>query len=117
MVEPNTPTIDESQRLYFQNEADAVAYATNTAKKHFGKVVKYENGVCYYFTYMRHSNNVDVIHNTMEFGIVRNNIYRFKLLPNTGPGTPTPDPRHPEELKARVYVKKWLSVEHPIIYV
>ena len=117
MVEPNTPTIDESQRLYFQNEADAVAYATNTAKKHFGKVVKYENGVCYYFTYMRHSNKVEVIHNTMEFGIVRNNIYRFKLLPNTGPGTPTPDPRHPEELKARVYVKKWLSVEHPIIYV
>ena len=117
MVEPNTPTIDESQRLYFKNEADAVAYATNTAKKHFGKVVKYENGVCYYFTYMRHSNKVEVIHNTMEFGIVRNNIYRFKLLPNTGPGTPTPDPRHPEELKARVYVKKWLSVEHPIIYV
>ena len=117
MVEPNTPTIDENDRLYFSNAEAANAYATDNTHKHFGKVVEYTDGICYYFTYMRHSNKVEVIHNTMEFGIVRNNIYRFKLLPNTGPGTPTPDPRHPEELKARVYVKKWLSVEHPIIYV
>lgn len=117
MVEPNIPEIDESQRLYFLNEDDANAYASNTAKKHFCKVVKYENGICYYFIYMRHSNSVEVIHDTMEFGIVRNNIYRFSINATTGPGTPTPDPRHPEELKARIYVKKWISVEHPIIYV
>ena len=117
MVEPNTPDIDESQRLYFKNKADAEAYATNTARKHFCKVVEYTNGICYYMTYMRHSNKVEIIHNTMEFGIVRNNIYRLKLNPQTGPGTPTVDPRHPEELKARIYVKKWLAVEHPIIYV
>ena len=117
MVEPNIPEIDESQRLYFLNEDDAIAYATNTVREHFCKVVKYEGGVCYYYVYMRHSNNVEVVHNTMEFGIVRNNIYRFSINAATGPGTPTPDPRHPEELKARIYVKKWVSVEHPIIYV
>lgn len=117
MVELNTPTIDESERLYFKNKLDADAYATNTAKGHFGKVVKYEGGVCYYYVYMRHSNKVEVVHNTMEFGIVRNNIYRFSIDAATGPGTPEPDPRHPEELKARIYVKKWISVEHPIIYV
>lgn len=117
MVEPNTPDIDESQRLYFKNKADAEAYATNTARKHFCKVVEYTNGICYYMTYMRHSNKVEIIHNTMEFGIVRNNIYRLKLNPQTGPGTPTVDPRHPEELKARIYVRKWLAVEHPVIYV
>ena len=71
---------------------------------------------CYYYLYLRHSNNVAVVHNTMEFGIVRNNLYRFMLTSVTGPGTPTLDPRDPEELKARVYVKKWLMVEHPPIY-
>ena len=115
MVEPNQTEISEADRLYFKNQADAEAYATNTARKHFCKVVKYEGGVCYYFAYLRHSNNVAVIHNTMEFGIVRNNVYTFKLIPSTGPGTPTPDYRHPEELKARIYVRKWLLVEHPVI--
>ena len=117
MVEPNQKYIDEADRLYFSNEEDAVAFATNTPQYRFGKVVKYTGGVCYYMTYMRHSNKVEVIHNTMEFGIVRNNIYRLKLNPQTGPGTPTVDPRHPEELKARIYVRKWLAVEHPVIYV
>ena len=117
MVEPNQKYIDEAERFYFSNEEDAVAFATNTLQYRFGKVVKYTGGVCYYMTYMRHSNKVEVIHNTMEFGIVRNNIYRLKLNPQTGPGTPTVDPRHPEELKARIYVRKWLAVEHPVIYV
>lgn len=130
MVEPNNEDISESDRLYFSTETAAKAYATNTAKGHFGKVVKYEGGVCYYCIYMRHSNNVEVIHDTMEFGIVRNNIYRFSINAATGPGSPrlydpnddddtddTYNPRDPEELKARIYVKKWVSVEHPIIYV
>ena len=117
MVEPNQNYIDEADRLFFSNEEDAVAFATNTPQYRFGKVVKYTGGVCYYMTYMRHSNMVEIIHNTMEFGIVRNNIYRLKLNPQTGPGTPTVDPRHPEELKARIYVRKWLAVEHPVIYV
>lgn len=115
MVEPNQTDISEADRLYFKNQADAEAYATNTARKHFCKVVEYVGGVCYYFTYLRHSNNVAVIHDTMEFGIVRNNIYTFTLTPFTGPGTPTPDYRQPEELKARIYVRKWLLVEHPPI--
>ena len=107
--------ISEADRHYFSTEAAALDYASDTQHKHYGRVVKYTGGVCYYFAYMRHSNNVAVIHNTMEFGIVRNNIYTFKLLPSTGPGTPTIDPREPEELKARIYVRKWYLVEHPTI--
>ena len=107
--------ISEADRHYFSTEAAAIDYATDTQHKHYGHVVKYTGGVCYYFAYLRHSNNVAVIHNTMEFGIVRNNVYTFKLIPSTGPGTPTPDYRHPEELKARIYVRKWLLVEHPVI--
>lgn len=113
MTEPNTSAIDETQRFYFENQVDAEAYA----EKHFCKVVTYTNGVCYYVTYLRHSNNVEVIHDTMEFGIVRNNIYRMTLKPTTGPGTPNIETREPEELKARIYVRKWYSVEHPIIYI
>ena len=116
MVEPNQPTVSEADRLYFSTREAAEAYATNTAHKHFGKVVEYPQGICYYYLYLRHSNNVAVVHNTMEFGIVRNNLYRFVLTSATGPGTPNLDPRDPEELKARVYVKKWLMVEHPPIY-
>ena len=107
--------ISEADRHYFSTEAAAIDYATDTQHKHYDHVVKYTGGVCYYFAYLRHSNNVAVIHNTMEFGIVRNNVYTFKLIPSTGPGTPTPDYRHPEELKARIYVRKWLLVEHPVI--
>ena len=107
--------ISEADRHYFSTEAAAIDYATDTQHKHYGHVVKYTGGVCYYFAYLRHSNNEAVIHNTMEFGIVRNNIYTFRLMPSTGPGTPTPDYRHPEELKARIYVRKWLLVEHPVI--
>ena len=107
--------ISEADRHYFSTEAAAIDYATDTQHKHYGHVVKYTGGVCYYFAYLRHSNNVAVIHTTMEFGIVRNNVYTFKLIPSTGPGTPTPDYRHPEELKARIYVRKWLLVEHPVI--
>lgn len=107
--------ISEADRHYFSTEAAAIDYATDTQHKHYGHVVKYTGGVCYYFAYLRHSNNVAVIHNTMEFGIVRNNVYTFKLIPSTGPGTPTPDYRHPEELKTRIYVRKWLLVEHPVI--
>ena len=107
--------ISEADRHYFSTEEAALDYATDTQHKHYGRVVKYTGGVCYYFAYFRHSNNVAVIHDTMEFGIVRNNIYTFKLTPTTGPGTPTIDPRHPEELKARIYVKKWYLVEHPTI--
>ena len=110
-------TINEADRHYFSTEAAAIAYATDTRHKHYGRVVKYTGGVCYYFFYLRHSNNVAVIHDTMEFGIVRNNIYRFKIEAATGPGTPDADPRHPEELKASVYVKKWILVNHPLIYV
>lgn len=117
MVEPNQQEVSEADRLYFTTRTAADAYATDTEHNHFGKVTEYTGGVCYYYVYMRHSNKVEVVHNTMEFGIVRNNIYRFSLQPATGPGTPTADPRHPEELKARVYVRKWLSVEHPVIYV
>ena len=109
--------ISEADRHYFSTEAAAIAYATDTRHKHYGRVVKNTGGVCYYFFYLRHSNNVAVIHDTMEFGIVRNNIYRFKIEAATGPGTPDADPRHPEELKASVYVKKWILVNHPLIYV
>ena len=117
MVEPNQPDITEADRRYFASKTAAEAYAQNTAKGHFGRVVEFTGGVCYYYVYMRHSNKVEVVHNTMEFGIVRNNIYRFSLLPATGPGTPTADPRHPEELRARIYVRKWRLVEHPVILV
>ena len=115
MVEVNDPALSEPRRLYFENETDAQAYAGNTPKKHFATVTTFTNGVCYYFLWLRHANNVDVIHDVMEFATVRNNIYRFRINSTSGPGTPTPDARHPEQLRARVYVKKWLLVEHPTI--
>ncbi len=117
LIEGDYPLDESASSDSISTEAAAIAYATDTRHKHYGRVVKYTGGVCYYFFYLRHSNNVAVIHDTMEFGIVRNNIYRFKIEAATGPGTPDADPRHPEELKASVYVKKWILVNHPLIYV
>ena len=56
-----------------------------------------------------------ILYTLMEFGIVRNNIYRVQVSKISGPGTVKPDPRNPEYLKAIIYVRKWREVTHPVI--
>ena len=105
--------------LYFSNKeaADKYCAAYNRNNPSGGYVSdEYKNGLCYYYVWLRHANNGDdAVHGPMEFGIVRNNIYRLKISKVAGPGTVKPDPRNPEYLKAIIYVRKWREVTHPVI--
>ena len=123
--EPDGSADNESKCIYFSEGAfadQAAADAFANDPKHSGKVVFYENGICYYYIWLRHANsdaegNFDGIYTPMEYGIVRNNIYRISIILTTGIGAPVPEPRDPERLKSRIYVRKWREVTHPEILV
>ncbi len=60
----------------------------------------------------------------MEFGIVRNNIYKLKVQSFSGPGKPFPyDPAtdNPEnkneesDVSLKISIKPWKLIEHPEI--
>lgn len=70
-----------------------------------GGVQVYKNGICYYTWWIRHSNDGDDNKNgTMEYAIVRNNIYKLDVISISGLGTPIPDK---ENVRIRVYVRNW----------
>lgn len=118
-VKNGTPA--EQYCIYFSNKEAADAYCAvyNANNKDGGTVSdEYVNGQCYYYVWLRHANNSDgAVQGPMEFGIVRNNIYRLKVSSVGGPGTADPDPRNPEYLKTIIYVRKWREVSHPEIIV
>ncbi len=109
---------DESN-LYFLTYEDADAYKANHPEE-MAKITEYTNGLCYYTAWLRHdrqydANNETIGKNMMEFGIVRNNIYRLKVE-FSGPGSNTPvTDEDPEAIRSYIYVKKWNYIEHPEI--
>lgn len=79
-------------------------------------VDKYENGVCYYPYWIRHVNNNQADDmGVMEFGVVRNNVYKMEIHSVKGIGAVTPvdpDPQVPDEdgnatLQVLVKVLPW----------
>lgn len=84
----------------------------------------YENGLCYYPYWIRHSNNGTTDSGIMEFGIVRNNIYKLKVNSFSGAGKPVPydpvtdKPENPAEessVSMLVTVTPWRVISHPEI--
>lgn len=113
---PLVTTFDESQAVYFTLEADANEYGNHQLEATGIPYVieKYTNGVCYYHVYARHDNSGGSPDATpMEFGIVRNNIYRLKVS-FSGPGYPEPEVTNTEPLgiKPYLYTRPWYKVEH-----
>lgn len=79
--------------------------------------ILYTNGTCYYRYYIRHSNNgILGSMGIMEFGIVRNNIYRLAIDGMGEIGSPDPEPEDPKDLdeflRIRIEVKKWAQRTH-----
>lgn len=120
----------ESEAVYFTDGTVADTYADFiTAKTGFPALVQeYVQGKCYYNLWLRHA-NTDVIgadnawdtsdpHETfpMEYGIVRNNIYRVGVG-FTGPGTPQPEMRAPRNIRYRIFVRKWFLREFPPVVI
>ena len=76
----------------------------------------YNDGVCYYVTWIRHANNNNDEMAPMEFAIVRNNIYDLQIQKINGlgmSGTTVPDPGKEDEddrklMQVVLYVKDWV---------
>ncbi len=84
----------------------------------------YQDGLCYYPYWIRHSNNNATDAGIMEFGIVRNNIYKLKVNSFSGLGKPLPyipTTDKPDTLDEEsfvqifVTVKPWKVIVHPEI--
>lgn len=106
--------VDTNKDLFFSNEAAAEAY--KTLHPH-SLVYPYDEGQCYYNVWLRHENiESDPTTTMMEFGIVRNNIYRV-CVEFTGIGMPDipDDMTTPENVRMFIYVRKWNLIEHPAI--
>ncbi|MDO5447207.1 MAG: Mfa1 family fimbria major subunit [Prevotellaceae bacterium] len=103
----------------FSSEADLLTYAS----KHTGidyEMRHYVNGECYYYVWIRHAMFDEPTYPTgtypMEFGIVRNNIYRIHVgkVMKLGPATPTPEV--PDLLYSHIHVRKWRFRAHKEIF-
>lgn len=106
--------IDTNKDLFFSNEAAANVY--QSLHPH-SLVYPYDEGQCYYNVWLRHENiESDPTTTMMEFGIVRNNIYRV-CVEFTGIGMPDvpDDMTTPENIRMFIYVRKWNLIEHPAI--
>lgn len=106
----------------------------------------YAGGTCYYTHWIRHSNNNDPSKGIMEYAIVRNNVYKLRILDLYGlgsdipyeppfdpepedPDKPTPpgpddpddpdnpdNPDEPENIEIEVIVKPWVQIPDETIY-
>lgn len=106
--------IDTNADRYFSNKAAAEAYQ---ALHPHSIVFEYADGQCYYNVWLRHENIVnDPTTTMMEFGIVRNNIYRV-CVEFTGIGMPDipDDMTTAESIRMFIYVRKWNLISHPTI--
>ena len=87
----------------------------NTGKilRQFGTKV-YEDGICYYTYWIKHANDGDEAQKgVMEYGIVRNNIYKVLItgVRDLGDDIPGED----EKLDITVAVKDWLMLPQETI--
>lgn len=103
-------------KVFEQNYKDELAKAENenTDTEHDIKISIDNTIDCYYPYWIRHGNNgQDKVMGIMEFGIVRNNIYKLSVsaIKNFGPLelTPgTPDENTQNYIEVEVFVKPWV---------
>lgn len=112
LVRPTDSKMDETDCIYFASLQLAQEYVAVHPEIQ-ASITGYPGGVCYYNLWIRHAldnsiDDADAVHEThpMEYGIVRNNIYRIGLS-FTGPGTPTPELTNPLNIKSRIFVRRW----------
>ena len=113
---PTKGGMKEEDCLYFENEMAATGYQAEHPTD-LAVIEKFPDGVCYYNIWLRHANVDSDPHVTfpMEYGIVRNNIYRVGVETITGPGSATPSLEAPEHAHLRIFVRPWNLREQPVI--
>lgn len=110
-------TDDRREKLYFDSPEAAEAYKALYPEATYAAPVEFPGGDNYYTIWIRHDNNSnDALIGRMEYGIVRNNIYRIGVGLVLGPGSPFPvDTENPEDVNLHIYVRKWNFMEVPPI--
>lgn len=105
------------EKLYFADEDAVNLYKSQKSADIFAAPVLYNQGISYYTIWIRHdNNNNDALIGKMEYGIVRNNIYRIGVNKVLGPGSPIPvATENPEDVNLHIYVRKWNFMEVPTI--
>jgi len=115
---PTRRDMSEKDCLYFSNLQAAEDYGA-AHPGDFAVVTCFIGGICYYNLWLRHAgadgDGYDVCDTyPMEYGIVRNNIYRVGIS-FSGPGNETPDLRNPYNIRARIFVDRWNFRRQPTI--
>ena len=97
-------------RQYIQDTEGKTVDVTDS----YAGVSTYTGGVCYYVYWLRHSNDNDpTVKGIMEYGVVRNNIYRLALNTFFGIGDPIPgSDTDVEKMNCNVYVVPWAVYTH-----
>lgn len=106
--------MDESNNLCFMTEQEAVDYRNDNPLQP-ADIKTYVGGRSYYRMWIKHANDGNnEVNGKMEYGIVRNNIYRIAVSAFNGPGTTEPDAdKQPELISPYIFVKPWDVVVMP----
>lgn len=101
----STTKTDWTDRWFWNVELNKNGKNTRTALRPHG-VRTYEDAQCYYTWWVRHGNdNNDETNGVMEYGIVRNNVYKLDVKTVYSIGGDIPGD---ESLVVNVYVNDWL---------
>lgn len=99
-------SLNRAMELYFDTADKAAEYVSSHPD--YLPALHYPGGVGYYTVWFRHrleKNSEEIIY-PMEFGTVRNHIYRMAFSFST-PGSPELDIHNPEQHIAQLYVRRW----------
>ena len=110
------------------NPENSYAFISLTAANNFAaestddyEIGTYVNGICYYYVWIRHAmydKDTDAAseHKSgnfpMEYGIVRNNIYRIYVDKVSKIGPAEPNPEIPDLIYSHLYIRDWRSRIH-----
>lgn len=106
--------MDESKNLCFLNEQEAIDYR-NDHPEQPADIKTYVGGRSYYRMWIKHANDGNnEVNGKMEYGIVRNNIYRIAISAFNGPGSLLPDTDTEVNLiNPYIFVKPWDVIVMP----
>lgn len=115
-VAPAGPNVTDADCYYFSDWDAAVAFKNAYPDKHY-ELTYFEKSICYYTVWIRHARPDDKQYDRripMEYGVVRNNIYRVGFTFH-GPGSTEVIDREPEHLQTRIFLRPWRFIRHPEI--
>lgn len=115
---PQNTSTDETDVIYFNTEEVAEAYRA-AHPGDMASITKFDRGECYYHLWLKHTAVTDDVAATqptfpMEYGIVRNHIYRVALT-FRGIGRQGTEVDNPHNIEMTIFVRPWRFFTHDTI--